>query len=342
MISHDTPGTRRVRRFHLSQLAVAGLLASMLATIGNAAPLGADTGIKWDLTPAQIAATCKSALAAARARIHVIDGRAGKPVTLNEGLGAIETASADLSEQLSAATVLSVIAVEKAQRDAATACNNDESAFGVELAADPAIYKLAQAAAAGASTPEERQLAKIYQEAGIRAAAGLDPATRAKVTKLLDQINTLQIAYGRAIAEDHSEIDLSAEELTSLPAALNAAVRKDAKGAHLAVNESTSESFLSNEKVADARKRYLFTYGRRGGPDNVKRLADTIDLRLQAAKLLGYPSWAAYQLERQDGEDAGTGAGAGATGQPGTAEQGSRGGRGAGGPQARGRRCQPV
>ncbi len=259
--------------------------------------LGSDTGINWSLSAAEVTAACKSGLAGARERIHALEARTDTPTTVADGLGAVDTVVADLGEQLSAPVNLSVLAVAKDVRDAATQCNNDYSSFGVELAADPAIYKLAQAAAAAAKDPEERQLAKIYLENGRRAGAALEPAARAQVTKLLDQLNNLQIEYSRVLAEDHTRIALSEAELASLPPALAGSITHDADGAHIAVNESSIGPFMESETSAAARERFSTAYRRRGGLENVQRLADAVTIRQQLAPLLGFKSWAAYQLD---------------------------------------------
>lgn len=270
-------------------------IASQLAHAGTV--LGPDTGINWNLSAADVTAACKNGLASARERIHAIESPTAGSATQPSGLAAIDTVVADLGEALSAPTNLSVLAVSKDVRDAATQCNNDYAAFGVELSADPAIYKLAQEAAAAAHDPEDQQLAKIYLENGRRAGAALDPAARAKVTGLLDQLNRLQIEFGRTLAEDHTSIALSASELASLPPALAGAITRGADGARIAVNESTIGPFMENEQSGAARKRYNTAYAKRGGLGNVRRLADAVTIRQQLAPLLGFPTWADYQLD---------------------------------------------
>jgi thimet oligopeptidase len=273
-------------------------IASQLTYAGTT--LGADTGINWNLSAADVTAACKSGLATARERIHAIESPPAGTAVQPSGLAAVDTVVADLAEALTAPTNLSVLAVSKDVRDAATQCNNDYAAFGVELSADPAVYKLAQAAAAAAHDPEDQQLAKIYLENGRRAGAALDPAARAKVTGLLDQLNKLQIEFGRALAEDRTSIALSASELTSLPPALAGAITRSGGGgggARIAVNESTIGPFMENESSGAARKRFNTAYEKRGGLGNVRRLADAVSIRQQLAPLLGFPTWAAYQLD---------------------------------------------
>ncbi len=281
--------------------AIVGSLACVWSVCGAAepahAPLGADTGIRWDLTPSELTAACQSALAGARASIKEIDARASGSASLADGLGAVETTEADLGDALSASANLAQFAVSKEVRDASTKCADDYTALGVELAADPAIYTMAQSAAAQATTPEDKQLAKIYIENGRRAAAGLDPATRAQVTKLFDELNTLQIAFEREISEDRTEIELSEKEVASLTPALISTLKPGKHGKRIAVNESTVGPFMDSEVSPSARRRFQTAYLRRGGTTNVERLTQAIALRQRLAHLLGFPSWAAYQTD---------------------------------------------
>ena len=63
------------------------------------------------------------------------------------------------------------------------------------------------------------------------------------------------------------------------------------------MNESSIGPFLENESSGAARKRYNTAYAKRGGLENVQRLADAVTIRQQLAPLLGFPTWAAYQLD---------------------------------------------
>jgi thimet oligopeptidase len=273
-------------------------LAGLHGTIAHAGDkLSADTGVSWSLTPDQITATCKSALDKARAAIRDIDSGAGTAATFDSGLGAIETVNADLSDALIAQINLVQLSPDKAVRDASQACQDGYTAFGVELAADPVILKISEGAAALAQSAEQQQLAKIYTEAGRRTGAGLSSAKRATVTQLFEELNKIMVAYNRGISEDVSQIPVSAEELKSLPAALAGSVRSDSAGLHMAVNEGTYHPFMSHATSRAARKRFLYAYQRRGGLHNVELLAHAVKIRAQLAALLGFPNWAAYQLD---------------------------------------------
>ena len=291
-----TASHSRLARPRYSPLALLTVLSMPCMAWANGT-LGADTGIKWDLTPTELTSICKSALDTARAGIARIEAQGGSPGSFAAGLGAIDGVVADLNEALAAPTTLNIIAVNKAVRDASDQCQSDAQAFSVAVAADPKIYAIAQASAALTQDPEEQQLAKIYLENGRHAGAALDAAARAKVTHLLDEVNDLQIAFQRALSEDKSAIELSAAEAASVPSSLRSAMTPDAHGTRLAVNESTVHPFLAYVPFAAARKRYMVAYEKRGGLENLQRLTRAVGLRRQIAALVGYPNWAAYQLD---------------------------------------------
>lgn len=259
-------------------------------------PLPADTGIAWNLTSAQVADTCAAALTRAQSRIKTIDAQPLDKATFASGLGAVENTLADMQDALVAPFNLSQFAVSKAVRDASTKCDQDTAAFNVKIAADPAIYALAKSAQAQATTQADKQLAKIYLENGRRAGAGLDAAKRAQVSTLFDQLNNLQLAFGRALAEDHHSIEISQQEAASLPKDFVGALKTKGTGYTVDVNESTAQVFMTNEASESARKRFLTTYLHRGGAANVLRLTEAVALRDRLAHLLGFDSWAAYQL----------------------------------------------
>ena len=274
-----------------------GLTVSLLASAAvGAAALPADTGIAWNLSAPTITQSCKQHLDAARTRIAAIDKRAaaGSAPRLLED---IERTVADTNDALAAQTLLLNVALEKPVREASSKCVNDYSAFGVQLSADPVVYSIAQRAESEAKQAALRRLAHLYVESGRRTGAGLAPEQRAKVTRLFDQLNELQIAFGRALGEDRSTIKISTQEASSLPPGFVKTFKPLPDGYQVPVNEGTTTQFMIMEASAQARQRFMFSYGNRGGEANVARLAQAVALRTQIANLLGFKTWADYQLD---------------------------------------------
>ncbi|MBV8172884.1 MAG: Zn-dependent oligopeptidase [Candidatus Eremiobacteraeota bacterium] len=289
------PGTAPTAPAAPAASAAPAMPAAAPAAGGSLLP--ADTGVNWNLTPDQIKSTCDAALRTARDSIKQIEAIPVAQAGFNTGIKAVENTMATFNDTLVAQSVLSQISLDKAVRDASTACNEQESQFGVELASDPFIYAMAQLGAATATNANDRKLAELYMESGRRSGAGLDPTTRAQTTKLFNELNDLEIAFARQLGEDTTSVTISKSEAASLPPSFVKALKAEGDGFRVPVNESTYSQFLQNERSSAARQRYYIAYFNRGGEANVKRLQQAVAVRAQLAHLLGYPTWAAYQLD---------------------------------------------
>ncbi len=280
----------------------AGSPAADVGTSASAPALPADTGIRWDLTPAQIASVCAAQTKTLQQRLDAIKAIPDAQWTWQNSLDAVETAEADFSDSLIAEYELSQMAPDKAVRDASNACQESSQPVITAANSDPRIYAMAQhwAGPAGASLGQaDRKLAEIYVEGGRRAGAGLSDADRAKVNDLFDKLNNLERDFNVALAEDATTISITKAEAASLPATFVASLKPTATGYVVPVNESTFGQFMESERSGPARKRYNIANARRGGAANVQRLEQAVALRDQLAKLLGFPTWAAYRLDGQ-------------------------------------------
>lgn len=307
---HAAAGAAARQRCALAAIAV-GAAGSMIACgASRPAPVGAGTpagsGIEWTLSPERIATTCQAEIQQARARIEAVTRPGANPgaqpgdAAAPGRLIAIETAVADMNDALVAQQLLGHTAADEAVRMASSQCNEALGAFRVALSANPAVYELARAAEAGARTQADAQLARIYVESGRRAGAGLDPATRAQVTQLLGELEKLQLAYMRAIGEDRTTIEISAEEAASLSPSFRGTLQPRPDGSPgyvVPVDFGSMERFLKSQGSGEARKRFWYAFYNRGGQANVERLEQALALRHQIARLLGFDSWAAYQLD---------------------------------------------
>jgi thimet oligopeptidase len=277
-----------------------GITALMIA-VGAASFAGLPTAsstpdIDWRLSPERIASSCKAEIQKARTRVRAVAARHGEALSLVDGLGAIETAIADMHDALVAQKLLASVSPDKAVRDASARCNDDVAALSVEVSANPAIYARALAAKARATTQADEQLATLYIEAGSRAGAHLDAAARTELTRLSDRLNRLQTAFMQALGDDRSMIEISKAEAASLPPAFVATLEARKAGFVVPVDLRTFDPFMKNEASSAARKRYLTVFFNRGGEANARRVKQAIALRGRMASQLGFDSWASYQL----------------------------------------------
>ncbi|HLW38331.1 MAG TPA: M3 family metallopeptidase [Candidatus Eremiobacteraceae bacterium] len=287
----------------LTLLASTAAAVAVLFSAGGAAALTpalpAQTGLNWHETPAQLTATCDSAIALAKQRVDAIASVPGNANDFKTSIAALENVLADLTDQTTAQTTLNQLSPDKAIRDASTDCNQKASNYQVEVSADPRIYAEAQKVTANgtAKTIADRKLVEYYLINGRRSGAGLDDQKRKQVTQLFQHLNDLERDFALALSNDATTIAISKSEALSLPSNFVATLQKTPSGYTVPVNESTYDQFMVNERSSAARKRFSVAYGNRGGQKNVQRLQDAVAVRDQLAHLLGFSDWAAYQLD---------------------------------------------
>jgi thimet oligopeptidase len=251
----------------------------------------------WRLTPAELASSCRTAISRARAAIEAAT-RPAAGSTFQQSVQPIEAAVGEFMSTATPKIILYLISADPALRDSSQACDQAVTNLGVEIAADPRIFAAAQRAQhERLSTSADSQLVGRYIEAGRRSGAGLDSAKRGRTTALFKHLYDLQRDFSIALAQDSTSIVIEPADTSGLPAQLRASIRATGRGFLVPVDESTRLEFLSFQRNPEARLRYQVAYDNRGGAANVDRLRTVLALRDTLAHLLGFESWAAYQLD---------------------------------------------
>lgn len=277
------------------------LMTSPAWAAGALQTLPADTGMDWHAGPAQITQSCDAAIAKTKAAIASIEQTPPEQRTFQGAMLPIENAEAELSDDTAVDTVLYLLAPDKRVRDASAACNQRVSDYQAVLSADPQIYATAarlQRQSAG-ETDAERRLLQLYVISGRRSGAGLKPAERNEATALFQKLGDLERRFEINLSQDATAIPITAAEAASLPASLVATLKKTATGYVVPVDESTVGRFMANERSSEARERFDAAYGRRGGLQNVRLLEQAVPLRDRLAHVLGFKTWADYQLSNK-------------------------------------------
>lgn len=281
-----------MNRFAALTLALAAGVASMPCAAATA-----PTHIDWNLTPGQIKTSCAAAIAKAQDRVKAVLA-SHAPRTFSSVVLPLENLTSDLNDDTVAQTFLFQVAQAKDVRDASLNCNNDESAFFSSLQASPDLYQaLARANRSGtARNVYDRKLTAMWLDTFKRSGAGLPHARRLEFVKLVNQLTNLQNRYMQNLANDDTTIEITAAQAASLPSDFVAGLKKSAAGYTVPVNESTVSIFYENERDEAARRAYYFAYNNRAATANTQLLETAIAVRDRLAHLLGYQSWAAYQL----------------------------------------------
>ena len=166
--------------------------------------------------------------------------------------------------------------------------------------------KSSRAAHSMAPSPAWRPRASLHWNAASSSSSGSTCAgpgsssirAAARARTLRARLTTLGQDHARNIRDDTRSITLADErELAGLPADYVAAHRPGTDGRiRISTNPPDAQPFLAYAHSEQARKA-LLTASLDRAPDNVGVLQDLVRTRHELATLLGYPSWAHYNLE---------------------------------------------
>jgi peptidyl-dipeptidase Dcp len=187
------------------------------------------------------------------------------------------------------------------------------AAFHAEVATDPRLFArieaLVAAGPAGLSEEQARVL-ELYHRMFVRAGARLDAAGRERLAAIMQRLASLGARFSQNVLKDERDwtLPLAGEDLSGLPdwlvAALGEAARERRRDGHvLTLSRSLIVPFLTLSPRRDLRQAAFAAWTARGAgggdSDNRAIIAETLALREERARLLGYPSFAAFKLEKE-------------------------------------------
>ncbi len=157
------------------------------------------------------------------------------------------------------------------------------------------------------TTEQMRVLEKTYKNF-VRGGAALDDTAKERMRAVTERLSTLGTAFGQNVLKDESTwtMDLSATDVEGLPDFLKASLAQAAKdrgrdGYVMTLGRSMVEPFLTLSPRRDLREAIFKAWVKRGemggATDNTTIVAETVQLRIERAKLLGYPTFAAFKLD---------------------------------------------
>jgi peptidyl-dipeptidase Dcp len=158
--------------------------------------------------------------------------------------------------------------------------------------------------------PEQKRLTERLHKAFVRSGAPLSEAERARLSDITARLATLGTQFSQNVLQDESDYILLLKEEADLAglsddfrlAAATLAQARGHDGLHaVSLSRGNVESFLTQSTRAELRETLHAAFlarGERGGTtDNRGVIAETIALREERAKLLGYESYAHYKLD---------------------------------------------
>ena len=186
------------------------------------------------------------------------------------------------------------------------------SAFSSEVSNNKALFgrieTLWQSRETLDLTPEQMRVLTLYRQMFVRSGAQLTGAEAERLTAVKSRLAVLGTQFSQNLLADERDwfMPLSEADLEGLPDFVIASARaagkdRGADGAVLTLNRSLIVPFLQFSPRRDLRQRAFEAWGLRGANgndhDNRAIAAETLALREERARLLGYANFAAFKLE---------------------------------------------
>lgn len=158
-------------------------------------------------------------------------------------------------------------------------------------------------------TPEQARLLERTYTRFHRAGAGLDQSAKDRLAAINERLAQLGTSFSHHLLGDEQDwfMEIGPDDCDGLPDSFVAAAKAAAEERGLAgkavvtLSRSSVEPFLKSSTRRDLREKVYKAFIARGdngnGNDNNAIITEILQLREETAKLLGYPTFAAYRLD---------------------------------------------
>jgi thimet oligopeptidase len=212
-------------------------------------------------------------------------------------LRAVDELQLALTNVASQVSLLVNVHPDLAAREACEALQVEATQLSVRLSQSRPVYDALSRVDLAALDPRARRAVELTLRDMRRAGVALDPERRKKAQQLRERITQLSQSYGRNLRDDVRTVELPVSALGGLPADYRAAHPTDAQGRVKVTTDPPDMSPLvtySRDKAARLALSRAY-YDRATG--NIEVFDRLRAARHELAVTLGYPDFAAYNLE---------------------------------------------
>ena len=272
-----------------------GLAAFAIAV--SSAPAGAADGAHpriplWDT--AAIEQRCDVLIDGFRRTKATMEAKKGPAGVLDEW-NRLSMATGDLDGPLS---LIANVSTDRATRDAADACSLKYQPFQTELFQSEPLYRrvLALHPADAVQKQYRQDLLDAFEDSGVT----LDADKRARVRDINKRITDVALQFEKNIRDDDTRVVFRPDEMAGMTDDYLAAQKRDADGNYvLPFAYPSYVPFMQSASNEDARHRYWLARQGQGKQVNLDLLNEVVALRLELAKLYGYPDFATFAIKRR-------------------------------------------
>jgi thimet oligopeptidase len=196
------------------------------------------------------------------------------------------------------AGIMAAVHPDEAMRKAGDDLERKADALEAEISLRPDVFRALQDVRLDGADAETRNYVARTMRELRRLGVDRPDATRKRLKGLRDELTVLMAEYLRNIRERGRRFTVaSAKDLDGLPADFIARHKPDASGAITLTSDIVdARPVLTYATSEELRKRMYIESNTVAYPENVAVLAKMLTVRAEIARLLGYPTWASYDM----------------------------------------------
>lgn len=224
-----------------------------------------------------------------------------KSRTFKNTMQALDDVYNKLSSMNTPVAFLKNVTTSKEIADAANSAIQITSKYYNELSQDENIYR---AVKEYALTKEAQNLTGYKKKALSesirdfkRNGFELTKEKKAELKSLKDKLSNLSLAFGNNIAAYQDSLIVSEKDMAGLPENYKNASRRADGMYKIDMSYPSYNPFMENAISTDVRKALYTKYNNRAASTNLTVLKDLLDTRKKISALLGYKTFAEYQVE---------------------------------------------
>ncbi len=252
--------------------------------------------VRSDYEANEITRLCDVVIKDTETRINLIAQQSMAAQKVQTAFLAFEDAMADFSENTGSLTFMGYVSRNPDISAEGSECEAKVGQFYVDIFTRRDLYNAIKSSTAR-DAEETRLLAKTL-EAFDKNGLKLNDEDLATLKGLLGALSEKQTKFSTNLNTDTSTVEFTAAELSGVSETFLGRLKKADSGKFIVTTKSTDYTeVMENAALGETRQKLMLAYLNRGTSENTKLLEEATGLRAQAAKLLGYETWADYQVD---------------------------------------------
>jgi thimet oligopeptidase len=254
--------------------------------------------LPWTLSADELRRTSTEIIRDATERLDVLV-RAPPPATVENFLRPLDRVLLDVRDVSAHGSFLFAVHPDLATRTAAREASEAADRFFNAFRTDTRVYRALRAMDLGSADPPTRFAVERMVREMRRSGVEKDAEVRARLVALSNLIDRISNQYNENIARMERYIDVDAAQgLRGLPPDYVASHGPGPDGkARITTKYPDFQPVMAYAEDGEVRRRMLAAFMNRAYPDNLAVLDQLLHERHELAKMLDYPTYAAFALE---------------------------------------------